>query len=537
MADLSKVQKREKGNKKERKREKQGKQTQKESRITKSLLLLNPGNLSKEVYNYGYHFSWKTHLFVIGVCIAGMGTIGLLFQLRWNLLVIVLIAMFLSIPVFILDTYKKMYEQKRFADVAAYMEQMLYAFQKTGKVLSALKETRETFESGHMRDVVDKAVNHLEEGHSKTGKSVLRESLDTVENEYECRKMKTVHDFLISAEEYGGDAVESIELLLNDIELWKRRGYLLQKEKKEAHADNIVSIVVTTVFCALILYALNSIPGMFKMQAPYNVFKAGLVQITSFALLLWMVFSYAKSEKSLTRNWLTEENGKREERVLRDYYDVVNYDEKKEKKRSLMWTLPFLVLTVFFVIKGSWVAVPMAILAVVMTQQHRFDRSIARNNVSEELYSAFPEWLMQMALLMQHSNVQVSIAKSVDEAPKILVPELNALMNRIKEKPKVLSSYTDFCKDFDIPEAASCMKMLYAISESGTGDARVQIQNLLTQMQEMQSHAAELKNENSVFKVQILYRYPIMGASVKMLGDLVVGMAFLLEMLSNMGGA
>ena len=70
MADLSKVQKREKGNKKERKREKQGKQTQKESRITKSLLLLNPGNLSKEVYNYGYHFSWKTHLFVIGVCIA-----------------------------------------------------------------------------------------------------------------------------------------------------------------------------------------------------------------------------------------------------------------------------------------------------------------------------------------------------------------------------------------------------------------------------------------------------------------------------------
>ena len=197
MADLSKVQKREKGNKKERKREKQGKQTKKESRITKSLLLLNPGNLSKEVYSYGYHFSWKTHLFVIGVCIAGMGTIGLLFQLRWNLLVIVLIAMFLLIPVFILDTYKKMYEQKRFADVAAYMEQMLYAFQKTGKVLSALKETRETFESGHMRDVVDKAVNHLEEGHSKTGKSVLRESLDIVENEYECRKMKTVNCFLI----------------------------------------------------------------------------------------------------------------------------------------------------------------------------------------------------------------------------------------------------------------------------------------------------------------------------------------------------
>ena len=70
----------------------------------KNLLLLNPGNLAKEVYTYGYHFSWKTHLFVIGVCIAGMGVIGLLFQLKWKLLVIVLIAMFLALPAFILDT-------------------------------------------------------------------------------------------------------------------------------------------------------------------------------------------------------------------------------------------------------------------------------------------------------------------------------------------------------------------------------------------------------------------------------------------------
>ena len=113
--------------KKQIKEKKQKEQTGKKSRMAKSLLLLNPGNLAKEVYTYGYHFSWKTHLFVIGACIAGMGTIGLLFQLKWELLVIVLIAMFLALPAFILDTYKKMYEQKRFADAATYMEQMLYA--------------------------------------------------------------------------------------------------------------------------------------------------------------------------------------------------------------------------------------------------------------------------------------------------------------------------------------------------------------------------------------------------------------------------
>lgn len=84
--------------KKQIKEKKQKEQTGKENRMAKSLLLLNPGNLAKEVYTYGYHFSWKTHLFVIGACIAGMGAIGLLFQLKWELLVIVLIAMFLALP-------------------------------------------------------------------------------------------------------------------------------------------------------------------------------------------------------------------------------------------------------------------------------------------------------------------------------------------------------------------------------------------------------------------------------------------------------
>ena len=216
------------------KEKKERKQIKKENRVAKNLLLLNPGNLAKEVYTYGYHFSWKTHLFVIGACIAGMGVIGLLFQLKWKLLVIVLIAMFLALPAFILDTYKKMYEQKRFADAATYMEQMLYAFQKSGKVLSALKETKETFEPGHMQDVIEEAIGHLEAGCSYSEKGVLRESLDIVEKEYECRKIRTLHELLISAEEYGGEADDSISLLLNDVELWKRRGYLLQGEKKKA---------------------------------------------------------------------------------------------------------------------------------------------------------------------------------------------------------------------------------------------------------------------------------------------------------------
>lgn len=38
------------------KEKKERKQIKKENRVAKNLLLLNPGNLAKEVYTYGYHF-------------------------------------------------------------------------------------------------------------------------------------------------------------------------------------------------------------------------------------------------------------------------------------------------------------------------------------------------------------------------------------------------------------------------------------------------------------------------------------------------
>ena len=42
---------------------------------------------------------------------------------------------------------------------------------------------------------------------------------------------------------------ESALLLLEDIELWKRRGYQLQAEKKKSHTDNIISVIVSVILC------------------------------------------------------------------------------------------------------------------------------------------------------------------------------------------------------------------------------------------------------------------------------------------------
>lgn len=153
------------------------------------LKLLNPKNLEKEVRVYGYHFSWKSHLLLVFAALAGISAVGVLFQLRPALLVVVLVVTACLIPVLVLDMYKKMYEQKRFADAATYMEQMLYSFQKSGKVLLALEETGEIFEEGQMREKIGEAEAYLAAGCAKTEKGLLAEALEIIEKSYECRKM------------------------------------------------------------------------------------------------------------------------------------------------------------------------------------------------------------------------------------------------------------------------------------------------------------------------------------------------------------
>lgn len=80
------------------------------------------------------------------------------------------------------------------------------------------------------------------------------------------------------------------------------------------------------------------------------------------------------------------------------------------------------------------------------------------------------------------------------------------------------------------------MKMLHAISESGTGDAETQINNLLMRVQEMRTQADEIRDKKAAFKVKMIFSYPVIGATVKLFADMVVGMGYLFEVLGNVGG-
>ncbi len=506
-------------------------------KIWKKLKLLNPKNLEKEVDVYGYHFSWKSHVLLMLGTLAGIGAVGILFQLKPLFFTVVAAAVIFSLPVLILDMYKKMYEQKRFGDVAAYMEQMLYSFQKNGKVVSALKESREIFDDGQMRQVIEQAIRHLECGRPQTERGVLRESLSMMEQTYDCTKLCLVHELLAGAEEYGGEVDNSIILVLEDIERWKRRGYRLQADKKKSHVDNIISIVVAVILCAVALGVLDAMKKMFAVNSEVNIFEIPVIQISTALFLLFLLRVFVKSSRSLTDDWLQDSMLHESEYIKKSYEMVVRYDGEREKKKSVAWAVPFLMLMgIFLILRKKALCIMCMVLSVFMLMQHKTGYRLAKKDVTRELYLALPQWFMQMALLLQNYNVQVSLVKSIEGAPAVLCEELQQLNERVTEAPGKLRAYTAFCENFDLPEIQGCMKMLHAVSETGTGNVGAQMNHLLERVGEMQDIADDIQNESISFRMKMIFSYPVVAATIKMLLDLTVGMFVMFRFLGTMGG-
>ena len=534
---MEKIRKKEKPGKEKRRKETPGKTAEKrnaegQKSEKKAGSIWNPLNLQKEVQAFGYNFRWSSYALVMGGVLLLAAAIGIFFKLQMAYTGIVLLAVILVLPLLVMDAYKRMYEQKRFADVTDYMEQVLYSFRKEHKVLAALRDCREVMADGMMKRAIDKAVRYMEAGEIKTEKGLIAEALSLIEEHYSCDRIHTVHEFLASAEERGGAIHQSVELLVEDIEVWKRQTYELQKNKKVSQTECILSIVAAAVLCGVDMYVMETVKGMAYAGDDITLFGMFPVQLSSAMFILVCLVAFYKSSKKMADNWLDRK--KEDDAGMRAYEYVMNFDERKSFKAGVIAAaVCFAGAAASFVWWSKTAAMVLILTGVFMLFQHRFSYQMYLKEARMALYRAFPEWMFDIALLLQDNNVQVSVAKSLPRAEGILKGELEALLARIRENPSDAASYTKFCDGFDVPEIATCMKMLYSLSESGVGDAKTQIENLIRHVQTLEEKEASLRNENIIFKMRTISFYPVAATSVKMLVDMLVGMLLTLSLFQT----
>lgn len=453
--------------------------------------------------------------------VAGMYTLHLMLKMHWVTTGVVTLYFIFRVRGH-LKLHRKACEQRlRFGEVNDYLDTVLYAFLKEGKIENALVDTQAALVDGPMREAVEDALDHLHMTFDDT--DVMADALMLIEKEYPCRRIKAVHEFFMHVENYGGDALKPVELLLADKNRWQKSIQLEQKQRKKMFADIVMSIMASLIICSIILY----LPVM-EMDISSNL----LSQILTVVVLVLDDLIFFKAQKYMATDWLEidrEDEKEQEKRMNR----FLNYDRKKEMRLSLFLSGFTAILTIVCYVKHQEALVATGmILTLVMANQHRIGRNISIRNLRKSIQRAFPAWLMDIILLLQSENVQVAFEKSVMHVPAVMENEVKNLVDRIAMEPESAEPYHKFFQEFQIPEVHSAMSMLYAISMGSSNRADQQISELIGRNLTMLDAAEKERLSNLSSGMYLLFLAPVVTASIKLVTDMAI---FMLSFLTGSG--
>ena len=325
----------------------------------------------------------KTSCYLI-YSVLGIST-GILFRLSFPFLVLMMVVGFLFLPKLMRNTEKSRYHQKRFEDINSYMEQLLYSFRKSKRILASLQDIKIQFKNKPMEKLIEQAEQHILNTYDSEGDTEF-EALSMIEQEYPCVKLKTIHRFLLKVENLGGSFDKTIDLLLEDRSLWEQRQNHLYQEKKRKRNLVTASIVMSILLCIVFVRILPA-----DMDISKNIF------VQSATVIMWFldILVYAKVDEKISKDWLDSGELSSPKDTMKRYKKITEFDKKKELKKSCRYAFFLTVIAVicgcFHYMRAVWIA---AAGIPFMLFQHKVDYHLAKKKVIEEIQREFPRWLM-----------------------------------------------------------------------------------------------------------------------------------------------
>ncbi len=126
------------------------------------LYYLNPKNVSAAIARYGYTYSVRNTVLVYLAVLAVSVLAGIVFRLDWPEVCAVAAGGMSMAPRSVINSYRNMYEQKRFSDVNLYIEQALYSFKKMPRIITALQDVEKIIpKDSPMRATINEAIQYI----------------------------------------------------------------------------------------------------------------------------------------------------------------------------------------------------------------------------------------------------------------------------------------------------------------------------------------------------------------------------------------
>lgn len=419
------------------------------------------------------------------ICIIAI-VVGIAFAYKLELPIVIAIGVIttLLMPMLYKEEKKKSYYKKKFEDLRSYMEQMCYSFKKSGKIRPSLIDAQK-ISDGEMKEIIEEVIVNID---SKMNEDIYEQALKILEEEYYCKRLISLHEFIIKIEKQGGEFEEYINIILSDIKEWSDRTELFRRDIDRIRRNVLISIGATLLTCGFMAYL---IPKEYSFTG--NI----VYQISSMIIILIMLVIYIFVYKKLNIDWLKEESFLNPEMVDK-YYDLIMKSQNEKIK---------------FMDKLS-----------INKVKKRMRREISK---------VFPDWLRQVALNLQQQTVQSSIENSYDDAPYILKRPIRHLLIDFEEYPIGIEPYDNFLQELDMPEIQSSLKMFYCINELSKEETYKQTNAIIDRNNKMLKQAEEMKNKDRIGLAGTLSAGPMMVGVVKIIIDMVLMILVFTSVLGN----
>lgn len=409
-------------------------------------------------------------------------------------------------------------EEKRFYDASLYLDLMLSAFLREEKLDRSFDNVLNTLPEGKLKHLVEKAYEHMIVTFDNS--QVMRDATRMIEEEYDCKRIKGMHDFMLHVESYGGDIEKPMKLLMADKKRWESRLEAVMLQRKKLVKQVVLSVIASLLICVMILY-------MPVMQI--DISKNSLVQIVTILVLVLDDLILLRAQKYLSVNWLQldlqNEDGLEEK--MKEYHA---YSKSRARRTSIILLFIGLIFTTIFAILGKkWLVLTMLFLSFIFSNQDKIGRKLQMKRIIKNVKSAFPNWLMDLVLLLQAENVQVALQKSRKHVPAIMKEELDTLLAHLEINPESVEPYHGFFKEFSIPQIHSAMNLLYSLSVGNSKNADRQIAELVDRNLELLDITEKERLSEKNNGLYLLFLAPVLTASFKLLLDMAIFLLSFLE--------
>lgn len=493
--------------------------------MKEKLKYLQYPKLKEEIEKMGYELGRGTLLKACAILLIAAGVLSYLYFLKIPFILTLMGIGLLSVPSYVYHDFKNKYEKKKYLDLTVYMEQMLYSFKRHPKILDALQDTKQVFTEGSMQDVIVQAIARIQDG---TGEELYKNSLKIIENEYGCRRLSMLHNFLIQVEERGGEYKQTADLMLDDRERWKTNVELQDAEKKgRKKAINIVLVGILGI-CLVLVKMFSSLKGI-------QVVDYSLYQISTTIFLLFSGGIWLTASNRLGESWEFGEKDLDEEKLEKEYELIQTFDLKAAERKARRYAcIPALALVVGFILKSIPIIVVGAYFIFFFLTSPKGRLRSAKKKVIREIKKIFPQWLMELTLLLQVENVYVSLSRSMENAPKIMKGEIELLLKGLDQDPNSMEPFHNFFNILHIEDVNTCMKILYSISAFDAHSENSPLTGLVERNNVMMNKAEKMISEDKLSIWTSIAYLPMAIGGIKIILDMVLLIASLLGSITSM---